>query len=83
MKYGNAALLSELGKRQNQKYDEFWRIQDIRERLLKERPAERGLRTGPAGLEDHPAKRDFEATSSSLKSRRELCLKSKRGLKAS
>ncbi len=26
-KYGNATLLSDLGKRQNQKYDEFWRIQ--------------------------------------------------------
>ena len=48
LKYGNATLLSDLGKRQNQKYDEFWRIQEIRERLFKDRPAERGLRTSPA-----------------------------------
>ena len=48
--------VSDLGKRQNQKYDEFWRIQEIRERLMKDRPAERGLRTGPAGLEDRPAR---------------------------
>ena len=51
LKYGNATLLSDLGKRQNQKYDQFWRIQEIRERLLKDRPAERGLRS--AVLEIH------------------------------
>jgi hypothetical protein len=50
LKYGNTTLLSELGKRQNQKYDEFWRIQEIRERLRKDRPAERGSRT--ARIED-------------------------------
>ena len=43
LKYGEATLLSNLGKRQNQKYDEFWRIQELRERLFKDRPAERGL----------------------------------------
>jgi hypothetical protein len=51
-KYGNAALLSNLGKRQNQKYDEFWRIQELRERL--QRTAALGLRTGPPGLEEQP-----------------------------
>ena len=55
LKHSNATLLSDLGKRQNQKYDEFWRIQEIRERLMKDRPAERGLRTGPADLEDRPS----------------------------
>jgi hypothetical protein len=54
LKYGNATLLSDLGKRQNQKYDQFWRIQEIRERLLKDRPAERGKRSVPSGLEDRP-----------------------------
>ena len=56
LKYGNATLLSNLGKRQNEKYDEFWRIQEIRERLqrtatLEDRPAERGSKSGPPGLE--------------------------------
>jgi hypothetical protein len=78
LKYGNAALLSDLGKRQNQKYEDFWRIQEIRERLLKDRPAERGKRTIPlsAGFEDHPReaglrgaapKRGLEAVASNLK----------------
>jgi hypothetical protein len=63
LKYGNATLLSDLGKRQNQKYDQFWRIQEIREGLLKDRPAERSLRIATledrpaeAGLEEHPRK---------------------------
>ena len=73
LKYGNAALLSDLGKRQNQKYEEFWRIQEIREKL--QQAASPRLKTGPAGLEDHPAsrdsrtgpaKRDLEAVASNL-----------------
>ena len=54
LKYGNATLLNDLGKRQNQKYDEFWRIQEIRERL--QQAASPRLRTGPAkrDLEDRP-----------------------------
>jgi hypothetical protein len=61
LKYANPTLLSNLGKRQNQKYGEFWRIQEIREKLLKDHPAGRGKRTAPledrpaeAGLEEHP-----------------------------
>jgi len=41
-------------KRQNQKYDEFWRIQEIRERLLKDRPAERGSRTATPSPQPSP-----------------------------
>jgi hypothetical protein len=63
LKYGNATLLSELGKKQNQKYDEFWRIQEIRERLLKDRPAKWGLRI--ATLEDRPAEAGLEEHPSS------------------
>jgi hypothetical protein len=53
-KYSNASLLSELGKRQNQRYLEFWRIQEIRERL--HQAASPRLRTGPTeqGLEEQP-----------------------------
>jgi uncharacterized protein (AIM24 family) len=57
LKYGNPTLLSNLGKRQNEKYDEFWRIQELRERLhrtalIQGHPL--GTRGGPPGIEDQP-----------------------------
>ena len=48
LKYGNATLLSNLGKRQNQKYDEFWRIQETSGKADPGSPRR-------AGLEDQPA----------------------------
>jgi hypothetical protein len=72
LKYGNVTLLSMLGKRQNQKYDEFWRIQEIRERL--QQGASPRSRTGPSGLEERPfgtrgpaPKGGLEAVASNLK----------------
>jgi hypothetical protein len=62
LKYGNATLLSELGKRQNQKYDQFWRIQNIRERLLKDRPSGTRGAAPKGGLEAVASNLEPQAT---------------------
>jgi hypothetical protein len=54
-----AELMSEFGKRLDKQYEEFWKIQDLREKLKRnDRGASRqgrDSRTGLSGLEDRPS----------------------------